>query len=294
MSQSETRLFGAVYIDEFDGLDAFEIAALVALRSFGPTESRFPSHRALAARAGMSVSKVQQALKSLREKDLVLWSQRAPGSTNTYITREEGSVPRTEGVGTTYRGGSVPRTDISREVLNTEENQIKTTHAAACEDPEGGAQMNVGMPDDLEHMDEPPRRPARKKPDMVPPAPDTFKRCEVEFHNRTLAVVGSPQYSAGHLRKVISGLHRGDYGREYSYREIHDAIIPVYFVRNSAYITGRRSEIDVVKHFVSQINTGLLVQASTRIKSAGGASINERVRGGMRALEEEYMRAARS
>lgn len=137
--------------------------------------------------------------------------------------------------------------------------------------------MNVGMPDDLERMDQPKRKPMRKDPNGVPCAPDTFRRCEVEFHNRVLEVLGRPVYTIGFLRGVISGLHKGDYGREYTYREIHEVIIPVYFVRNEGYLRGRRNDINVVSHFVSQINNGLLTSVESNLRRVGGPTLRERI-----------------
>lgn len=137
--------------------------------------------------------------------------------------------------------------------------------------------MDVGMPEDLERMNQPKRKPMRRDPGGYPYAPDTFKRCEVEFHNRVLEVLGRPQYNMGFLRGVIAGLHRGDYGRAYSYREIHEVIIPVYFVRNENYLRGRRNDVNVVSHFVSQINNGLLTSVESNLRRVGGPTLREKI-----------------
>jgi predicted transcriptional regulator len=61
----------------------------LALTTFIDSKSKecYPSHAALAARCGLSISSVQRALKELREKKIVTWKQRSrvgAGQTSNY------------------------------------------------------------------------------------------------------------------------------------------------------------------------------------------------------------------
>lgn len=129
-------------------LGPFAVAVYTTLGDYAHKETGacWPSHATIAKRSGVSVSKVQRVLIELRQAGWVTWSNREDDNgakvlSNRYVIhrtpqvsvprtdrsvpetdtsvprtevsvgRTDESVPDTEGVGTRYREGSVPRTE---------------------------------------------------------------------------------------------------------------------------------------------------------------------------------------
>lgn len=253
------RYFGRIFVDEFEGLDAYEIAALVALRSFGP-EAR-PAHRTLAERAGMSITRLQKSLNSLREKGRILWSVMT-GTSNRYLVRDTAtSVPRTEGVGATHRGGSVPRTDESESLNKRSEPENKTFPAPGAR---GGGEEPMGtvggLPDDPPGRTDPDAAQKRERRDRVP-REGTNEWLVRYFHNEANKA-GHPMYNRGALLAHLKRL-RDRHG--YSNEEIM-VLLRTFFIRYP----------DDVRSCRTNLSNMLISWTPTLMKDAKGTIKNRR------------------
>ena len=280
-------MFAAIPLTVFGHLSAHELALYSALVSYADFDTGvcFPTHTALAQRAGMSKRSVYRVLASLRQKHLVSWVTKttAHGSLNEYTvvlweqvdsaSLAPPPVPLSHHPDATEAAPLVPERHPNKNQKNENHERDPGTHPArgAGRDPEADedtrtvvAMRSVGGIEDDGTAPASRARQGRTEGERaygqlpVParafeqaPAEGTYAWVQHEWGRRAVGC-GRTRWNRKALRAAFSRLRRTD---GYTWAQVGELVV-TFFVRHEIDIKNRR-EVDLAVMFVQRLNQGL-------------------------------------